>query len=216
MNKRIVVFLMVGMLSAQVMGCGNKKDPESAEVSVTVEDIVEAEQENISSANVPSDLEDAAETDLGSDDTEPPVFEEADLTCILPDGFNEHDVEGLYVHKNYPKDTATIDYMIVESDEDIMEMTKEEYKKMLDEEFLERYGDNIDVVINSFEKIRVDGRNGLKVKMEFEFRETIYEQLIYLVKNGNENHNLSFTQEKDGGWMDEFEKSGDSISFVAK
>lgn len=214
MYKKIIVFLVVGALLAQVTGCGDKDDPEQAEVSVTVEEIVEVDREKVSSANVPIDLTDEADPDSEID--EPVVFEEADLTCVLPDGFSEHDVEGLYVHKNYPRDTATIDYLIVESDEDIMEMSKEEYKEMLEAEFLDRYGDNVEIIIGSFEKIRVDGRNGLRVKMEYEFRGTMYEQLIYLIKNGNENHNLSFTQEKDGGWMDEFEKSGDTISFVAR
>lgn len=216
MYKRIMVFFVTGLLLTQVTGCGDKNAPETAEMNVTVEEIVEVDKEKVSSASVPSDSEDPAETAPDAEFDEPAVFEEADLTCILPDGFNEHDVEGLYVHKNYPTDTATIDYMIVESDEDIMEMAKEEYKEMLEVEFLDRYGDDIEVVINSFEKIRVDGRNGLKVKMEYEFRGTVYEQLIYLIKNGDENHNLSFTQEKDGGWMDEFEKSGDTISFEAK
>lgn len=219
--KRMMALLVTGVLLSLVTGCGNKNDPEPEEVSVAVEDIVEAEQEIVgaeqemlSTANVPSDLADAPEMESESD--EPAVFEEADLSCILPDGFNEHDVEGVYVHKNYPRDTATIDYLIAESDEDITEMTQEEYKEMLEAELLDRYGDDIDITIENFEKIKVDGRNGLKVKMEFEFRATVYEQLIYMVKNGNENHNLSFTQEKDGGWMDEFEKSGDTISFVAR
>ncbi len=215
MNKRIMVALVVGVLLVQIVACAGKDDPEETEVSVPVEEIAKTETEEISSANVPSDMEEEEAVSEGELD-EPVVFEEADLTCILPEGFREHDVEGLYVHKNYPKDTATIDYLIVDSDEDIMEMTKEEYKEMLEAEFLDRYGDSVEVVINSYEKIRVDGRNGIKVKMEYEFRGTEYEQLIYLVKNGNENHNLSYTQEKDGGWMDEFEKSGDTISFEAR
>lgn len=210
MCKRIMMLLLTGMLIATV-GCGNKADNseeitgESAvEESTADSDSIETESENEEELN---NVEDEAES-------EQTVFEEAELACSLPDGFEPHpDEEGLYVYKTYPKDISTISYVISESDEDISDISKEAFKEMLEADYMEAYGDEVIINITEFKDIKVDGRKGLRIMLDCEFKGQEYEQLMYILFNGNEAHILNFTQEKGGKWMDEFLACGDSLTF---
>lgn len=210
MCKRIIMLLLTGMLIATV-GCGNKADnseeitEESAVDSSTADsDSIEMESENKEELN---NIEDETES-------EQTVFKEAELACSLPDGFEPHsDEEGLYVYKTYPKDISTISYVISESDEDISDITEEKFTEMLEADYIEAYGDEAIINITEFKDIKVDGRKGLRIILDCEFKGQEYEQLMYMLFNGNETHILNFTQEKDGKWMDEFLACGDSLSF---
>lgn len=210
MNKKLMIVLVAGLWMMQISGCGNKNVQESTEVNESAVENSTADSDKVDSANIPE----IPVPDLTEGDNTPAVFGEADLACVLPDGFIEYDgEEGVYVYKTYPKDISTISYVISEGDEDITQMSQDEYKSMLEADFLKTYGDDVKILINSYEKIKVDGRSGLKIKLEYKFKGVDYEQLIYIIYNGNETHNLDFTQEKGGGWMEKFEESGKSLSF---
>lgn len=56
---------------------------------------------------------------------------------------------------------------------------------------------------------------GSRSGFSIELKGTVYEQLSYNLFNGDETHILTFTQEEGAGWMDDFEKCGESIHFVA-
>ena len=207
--KLILLFVTIG-LAVQLTGCSSKKDQESTDIESAVESTT-ADSDN-DQTDV-SDLPDLSQTE----DNEPVVYEPADLSCTLPKGFEAlSGEEGIYVYKTYPQDVSTISYVISESDEDITQTTKDEYKKMMEEDFLDAYGDEVDVKIHSYDKIRVDKRNGIRIKLEYDFKGVTYEQLNYMIFNGDESHIMSFTQEADAGWMDDFEKSGESLHFVAR
>ena len=142
------------------------------------------------------------------------VFENAVLSCSIPEGFEPHpDEEGLYIHKSYPKDISTISYVISESDEDTSDITEENFKEMLEADYMSAYGDEVEINITEFKKIKVDGRNGLRIMLNCEFKGQEYEQLMYMIFNGEETHILDFTQEKGGKWMDKFIECGDSLAF---
>lgn len=210
MYKKMVCLFVVAALTAQLAGCGDQKNQESTNVESAVEDTTAQSDNDQDDIN---DLPDLTETE---DDT-PAVYGPADLTCSLPKGFDALDgEEGIYVYKTYPKDISTISYVISESDEDITQMTQDEYKKMLEDDFLESYGDEVTVTIHSFKKINVDGRKGIRVKLEYVFKGVAYEQLNYMIFNGDESHIMSFTQEAAAGWMDDFEESGETIHFIER
>lgn len=214
MYKRWMLLLITGLLLTQV-GCGNKESKESTEViEESAVDNTTADSDNVQSdvEELPSLVEETEETD-----DEPVVFGEAELTCSLPQGFKALDgEEGMYVHKSYPNDLSSISYVISEDTEDVTLIEQEEYKQMLEEDFYESYGDEVEVIITQYKKIKVDGRNGLKIKLNYEFKGIAYEELIYMIYNGNESHILCYTQEKDGKWAEAFEESGDSISLKAE
>lgn len=201
MKYKGIMLLITGMLLGVLAGCSNSSAAASKqEINKSAEETLnESEDEDV------SDEEETASV----------VFEDADLTCTLPEGFEAlPDEPGLYVYKNYPTDSSTISYVISESDYDISDVSKEEFKKNLEEDFYNTYGDQVDVNITQYDKITIDGRNGLRIKMAYAFKGVEYEQLMYMLYNGNESHILNFTQEQGGKWMEEFEKCGETIGFT--
>lgn len=214
MYKKLILLLVTSVLMVQIIGCGNKNNQESTGNGSAVENsTADSDNSQVDLENIPQ-ISENSDTKQGTVTDEEVVYEPADLSCELPNGFEAYeDEEGVYVYKNYPKDSSTISYVISESDEDITKMTRDEYKKLLEDDFLEVYGDDVKININSFEYIKVDKRNGIKIKLEYEFKGVEYEQLNYIIYNGDETHSLNFTQEKGGKWMDDFEKSGDSLHF---
>ena len=211
MYKKLILLLVTGILAIQIAGCGNKKNQESTEVESAVEN------STADSDSSQIDLEDWPDLPGTETEAEEVFYEPADLSCSLPKGFKALDSEeGIYVYKTYPKDISTISYVISENDEDITQMSVDEYKKLLEDDFLDTYGDEVTVNITSYKKINVDGRNGLKIKLSYEFKGVEYEQLNYIFFNGDESHIMCYTQEADAGWMEKFEESGDSLRFVAR
>lgn len=201
MKYKGIMLLITGMLLGVLAGCSNSSAAASKqEINKSAEETLnESEDEDV------SDEEETASV----------VFEDADLTCTLPEGFEAlPDEPGLYVYKTYPTDSSTISYVISESDYDISDVSKEEFKKNLEEDFYNTYGDQVDVNITQYDKITIDGRNGLRIKMAYAFKGVEYEQLMYMLYNGNESHILNFTQEQGGKWMEEFEKCGETIGFT--
>ena len=86
----------------------------------------------------------------------------------------------------------------------------------MEEDLYDAFGDEVNVIIHSYDKIRIDKRNGIRIKLQYDLKGVTYEQLNYMLFNGDESHIMSFTQEADAGWMDDFEKSGESLHFVAR
>lgn len=210
MYKKLILLLVTVGLAVQLTACGNQNNQGSADAESAMESVTE------DSDNDQTGDDDLAASSQEEDDGSV-VYEPADLLCTLPDGFEEvSGEEGLFVYKTYPKDVSTISYVISESDVDITQTTRDEYEKMLEDDFLASFGDEVDVIIHSYDKIRVDHRNGIRIKLEYVLKGVTYEQLNYMIFNGDESHIMSFTQEADAGWMDEFEKSGESLHFVAK
>jgi hypothetical protein len=209
MCKRWIPLLTAAVLIIQLTACGNTQE------SATVDAVPDIPEVQIDFADLPELTEEELETEASEMPAEEYVYEPADLSCELPSGFEEYGQdEGVYVYKTYPKDISTISYVISESDEDITLLKEEEYKELLEKDFLDAYGDEVEITILSYDKIVVDKRPGLRIKMEYDFKGTTYEQLVYNIYNGDETHSLNYTQEKGGDWMEAFEKSGESLHFV--
>lgn len=207
MRKKWMLLLLAGLLLVQTAGCsGKKENQESGEIQAE-------EPEAGTSDSVESRTE--AESEVEQTTQEDAIaFHEAELSCELPKGFQAYpEEEGLYVYKNYPKDISTISYVISESEENITQMSQDEFKRMLEADYQNAYGDQVVIEITQFETITVSKRPGIKVMMAFEFKGVVYEQLMYMLYNGNESHLLCYTQEKGGKWMEEFAASGDTITF---
>lgn len=208
MYKKWMLMLITGMLAVQIVGCGGTDNNEPTDI------VNESAVDNTTadSDNVQSDMGEDGLLEEEEDET-PMVFGDAELSCELPRGFRPYqNEEGMYVHRSYPTDLSTISYVISESDEDITQMTQDEFAKLLQDDYFNAYGDIVEIHVTEFENIRIDGRHGLRIKFEFEFKGVEYEQLMYAIYNGDETHILNYTQEKDGDWMDEFEKSAATIS----
>lgn len=202
MQKRLIV-LLISIMLLTMTACGNKS-LESANEAI-------AEQ---------TDVEDVPKADLTenngeSNEQEMITFSDGELRWKLPEQFEElEDEEGIYVHKSYPQDISTVSYIILDNDSSFTDITKEEFQSMLEDDIYDTYGDEVDVIVNKYEKGKLNDRNTLRIDFEFQFKGTDYEQIEIIIFNGDETHIINYMQEKGGKWSEEFEKSISSMSFA--
>ena len=202
MQKRRIV-LLISIMLLTMTACGNKSLESSNEAI--------AEQ---------TDVEDEPKADLTEDNGESNgqeiiIFSDGELRWKLPEQFEElEDEEGIYVHKSYPKDISTVSYIILDNDSSFTDITKEEFQCMLEDDIYDTYGDEVDVIVNKYEKGKLNDRNTLRIDFEFQFKGTDYEQIEIIIFNGDETHIINYMQEKGGKWSEEFEKSISSMSFA--
>ena len=202
MQKRRIV-LLISIMLLTMTACGNKSLESSNEAI--------AEQ---------TDVEDEPKADLTEDNGESNgqeiiTFSDGELRWKLPEQFEElEDEEGIYVHRSYPKDISTVSYIILDNDSSFTDITKEEFRSMLEDDIYDTYGDEVDVIVNKYEKGKLNDRNTLRIDFEFQFKGTDYEQIEIIIFNGDETHIINYMQEKGGKWSEEFEKSISSMSFA--
>lgn len=208
MYKKLILILAFGMLVASLAGCGKNNqgsaevNEESAVDSSTADTLVDSVKFPELS---PAEEEEEVET----------IYEPAMLACSLPKDFKpESGEEGSWVHKSYPTELSSISYDISGGSENYSQMTMEEYKSLMEDDFARAYGDTVTLNISVYEKIAIDRRKGFKILMSYELKGIEFEQLIYLLFNGNEIHNLTFTHEKGNDRMNDFETSAETIHFV--
>lgn len=205
-KKKLAIVLALVFMLGLVSSCGKQSEESLPEESAIVE------TEDVQEDN--ADVETADDVEEEIDET-PITFSDADLLWALPKGFVALEgEEGVYVPKSYPKDTSTITYVIGESDIDISTVPKDEFEQMMEEDYLNTYGDQVDIKISNYEKGSLNGRNTLRIDMEYEFKGTDYEQIEFMIFNGDESHIINFLQEKGGKWMDGFEDSIASMTFA--
>lgn len=208
MYKRLTLILAISMLMVSLVGCG-RDDQGPAEVNE------ESAVDNSAADSANASADSAPVPQISSEEAEEYEYKPAELACSLPKGFSASSSEdGMYLHKSYPKDLSAVSYDISDTTEDPTGMELEEYKRLIEDDFIGTYGDAVTVNISVYEKIVLDHRNGLKIKMSYNFKDMDYEQLTFLFFNGDEVHNLTFTQVGDNDWMEEFEECAANLHFV--
>ena len=202
MQKRLIV-LLISIMLLTMTACGNKSLESSNEAI--------AEQTGVEDEPKADLTEDNGE----SNEQEIITFSDGELRWKLPEQFEElEDEEGIYVHRSYPKDISTVSYIILDNDSSFTDITKEEFQSMLEDDIYDTYGDEVDVIVNKYEKGKLNDRNTLRIDFEFQFKGTDYEQIEFIIFNGDETHIINYMQEKGGKWSEEFEKSISSMSFA--
>ncbi len=142
------------------------------------------------------------------------TFGPATLMCTMPEEFKpSEDMEGEYVSKKYPKDLSSINHIIVESEDDPTLVTKEEYVANLKKEFLDSYGNDIDFIVTQYDKIMVDGRPGLWIIYNYDFRGEHYYVLSVILYNGTESNYLTFMQAPGADWMSTFIDAAETLTY---
>lgn len=208
MYKKLILILAFGMLVASLAGCG-KNNQGSAEVN---------EESAVDSSTADTLVDSVKFPELSPEEEvaeEVVFYEPAMLACSLPKDFKpDSGEEGLWLHKSYPTELSSISYDISDGSENYFQMTMEEYKSLREDDFIREHGDAVTLNISVYEKIVIDRRKGFKILMSYEFKGIEFEQLTYLLFNGDEIHNLTFTQEKGNDRMNDFETSAETIHFV--
>ena len=139
-------------------------------------------------------------------------FGSSEIVCDLPKGFVASDYEGEYIPKN-KKDLSSINQIIYDSNENLTLLSKDEYKKKIDTEFSDTYGLAVDIDITQYDKIMIDGRPGLYIVYNYEFRDQLYCALVVELYNGTESNIITFLQAPGQDWMDAFAESARSIRY---
>ena len=205
-----VAVIVIFVFLAAAIGKGQKNTGEKASGSQKTDDT------NVAVAEIPElSVEETEETpEQTAEEEEPVYFGDAEMTCELPRGFKALDgEEGVYVYRTYPKDSSIINYVITESQEDVTKLTQEEFQKLYEDNLYDAYGDEIQINITQYEKSKINGRNAITVTFDYTLKGTEYEQMELMVYNGAESHILTYLQEKDGKWAEEFKKSIASVAF---
>lgn len=143
------------------------------------------------------------------------VVESAPVTkgCsfTLPEAFMEsEDIEGMYVTKRYPIDASTIYYVALARDVALQLMTEETFKAQAEENFEKAYGEKIEVTIDSFERIKIDGCPAFRILCHYQAGGTEMTQLEYAI-NADKSYVITYSQTADYDRMEEYEASAETI-----
>ncbi len=156
-----------------------------------------------------------AEEMLQENELDTSVVESAPVTkgCsfTLPEDFSEsEDIEGMYVTKRYPIDASTIYYVALGRDVALQLMTEETFKAQAEANFLKEYGEEIEVHIDSFEQIRIDGCPAFRILCHYQVGDTRISQLEYAI-NADKSYVITYSQTDDYDRMEEYEASAETI-----
>lgn len=152
---------------------------------------------------------------LAENEMDTSVVESAPVTrgCsfTLPEAFAEsEDIEGMYVTKRYPIDASTIYYVALAKDVALQLMTEETFKAQAEENFEKAYGEKIEVTIDSFERIKIDGCPAFRILCHYRVGDTEMTQLEYAI-NADKSYVITYSQTSDYDRMEEYEASAETI-----
>lgn len=228
-KKRICLLLMITALL--LAGCGEETavhtsaQAETAETAVDEGNVLAVDDADVRAAvegNLMASVEmdetlrtELTEEMLAENEMDTSVVESAPVTrgCsfTLPEAFAEsEDIEGMYVTKRYPIDASTIYYVALGRDVALQLMTEETFKAQAEENFEKAYGEKIEVTIDSFERIKIDGCPAFRILCHYRVGDTEMTQLEYAI-NADKSYVITYSQTSDYDRMEEYEASAETI-----
>lgn len=133
-------------------------------------------------------------------------------TFDLPEGFEEsQEADNLYVTSRYPLDTSMIYYEVMDGDISLQLMTQDMFLEQVEESFRQMYGDDIKVIIDSYESVKIDGYPAFRILCHYEADGIKITQLEYII-NADKTYAITYSQTSDYDWMEAFEESASTIS----
>lgn len=193
---------------------GEEEDGESAQMSE--QEAAAVEGNFMAPVEMDEQLrEQLTEEMLEENEMDVSVVENAPVTkgCsfTLPEAFAEsEDIEGMYVTKRYPIDASTIYYVALGRDVALQLMTEENFKAQTEENFRKEYGEDIEVTIDSFERIQIDGCPAFRILCHYQVGDTEISQLEYAI-NADKSYVITYSQTSDYDRMEEYEASAETI-----
>lgn len=132
-------------------------------------------------------------------------------TFTLPEGFAEaEDMEGMYVTKRYPIDASTIYYIEMNKDIALQLMTEETFLAQAQEQFVENGEMDVEVSLDSFERIEIDGYPAFRIVCSYELDDVKFTHLEYVI-NADKSYIITYSQTDEYDRMEEFEASAATI-----
>lgn len=132
-------------------------------------------------------------------------------TFDVPEGFEEsQDVDNLYVTARYPIDASMIYYEVMDGDISLQLMTEEMFKEQAQESLRQTYGETIEINIDSYESMKIDGYPTFRILCHYEVEDIEVTQLEYVI-NADKTYVITYSQTSDYDWMEAFEASTATI-----
>lgn len=132
-------------------------------------------------------------------------------TFTLPDSFEEsEDMPGMYVTKRYPIDASTIYYVALNQDVSLQLLTEETFKEQAESNFRQAYNEDIEVIIDSFERIQIEGYPAFRILCHYVVNDIEITQLEYAI-NADKSYVITYSQTSDYDRMEEYEASAETI-----
>ncbi len=204
MKKKIVCLALV--IAVILCGCGSSNTPDTSQSDNTGSAVDNTAADSDTVREVQSDkiVEEYNNEEIS--------FGGSEIVCELPKGFVPSDYEGEYIPKD-KKDLSSINQILYDSDENITLYTQEEYKNKIDHEFSETYGMDISINVTQYDKIMIDGRPGLYIVYNYEFRDEVYNTIVVELYNGKESNIITFLEAPGHNWMEKYATSAKTIRY---
>lgn len=237
-KKQGIILLVVAML-VMMAGCGSKEtvhtsaeaqeevNDESTQEEEAAEEAVQPEAEEEKSDAVVAQMEIDEETKneltaelLEEEKLDTSIMENTrstkGCTFTVPESFMEsEDVPGMYVTKRYPIDASTIYYAEFAQDKAMQLMTEETFKTQAEENLCQSYDKEIEISVDSFEKIEIDGYPAFRILCHYQIDDIVIKQLEYAI-NADKSYVITYSQTNDYDYMEDYEASAETISLEFK
>lgn len=132
-------------------------------------------------------------------------------TFDLPEGFEEsEDVSGLFVTKRYPIDASNIYYAEMDQDISMQLLTEEAFLQRTKDGFMERFGVETDIELESFERFSLDGYPAFRIVCSYILDDLEITQTEYII-NADKSYCITYSQTSEYDRTEEFESSAATI-----
>lgn len=218
-GRTIVCLLAAAMLFAA--GCSEKETVETqAQAGEAAEQITVLKPEQTSAARAQMEIDEETRQELTAElleennmDTSVMEPKRATKGCTfdLPEEFEESgEAAGVYVTGRYPIDASTISYTVMEQDTSLQLMTQETFKEQTQESLSETYDDTVEVMVDSFESMKIDGYPAFRILCHYQVEDIQITQLAYVI-NADKSYMVIYSQTSDYDRMEEYEASAATI-----
>ncbi|MBQ6807002.1 MAG: hypothetical protein IJO97_06185 [Lachnospiraceae bacterium] len=233
MKKKLLNILMLGLLVVSLSGCGADTTQEAMKDEVTEEITKETTNEETDAEAIEDNMTQTAHStkqevemdEATKAELTQQLLEENEMdtsvvegtkatrgcTFTLPEGFEESaDMEGMYVTKRYPIDASTIYYIEMNKDIALQLMTEETFLAQAQEQFVENGEMDVEVSLDSFERIEIDGYPAFRIVCSYMLDEVKFTHLEYVI-NADKSYIITYSQTSEYDRMEEFEASAATI-----
>ena len=168
------------------------------------------------------------------------VYAEDDLkeagccSFVVPLQFNPSSTKGLFINKDHPMESSTIQYSVYYNKLDVIltnrekaalaeinepkvtdkstDLTKDIYQETISAAYNSEYGEDVGYSVSSFDKITVDGYPGYKIEATFQAKdqEKVY-QTVYMLLSKYRTFTITFQRAEDDDCQDAFSECQSTI-----
>ena len=139
------------------------------------------------------------------------------LSMSLPDGFQASTTKGLYLSDAYPEDLSNI-YLYTEpmtegaSLEALMSQEEARFVQNLQDAYEKQYEERPEIIVESYEKAEVAGKEAWKVELQYSLEDVVYHQIEYVIA-ADQMYYVAFSALDSEAHEAAFASAIDSISF---